>query len=109
MEVSNMIESMTMFPNKTSESVDLARDPWEIKEEICETIEEFEKEKNENITDMTTGVTFKALISLLLFVFFGAILAAALSDSVTNVIEKSSIVVAHYLATHSDKFMMVFR
>lgn len=104
-----MIESATIFPNKISESIYLVKDPREVEEKICETIEEFKKEKNKNITNTTTGVTFKTLVGLLFFMFFGAILSAALSDNVTNVIEKSSILVAHYLATHSDKFIMVFR
>ena len=103
-----MIESVTDFPNKISESIDLVRDHRKIEEKICETVEEFEKEKNENIKD-TIVVTFKSIVSLLFFVFFCAILAAALSDNVANVIEKNSISIAHYLATHSDKFTMVFR
>jgi len=90
-----MIESVTVFPNK---------EPEEDKKN-----EKNEKnEKNGNITD-TTGVTFKSLVSLLFFVFLCVILAATLSDKVTNVIVKDGVVAAHYLGTHSDKFPMMFR
>jgi len=104
-----MIESVTVFPNKAL-APDLESEPQEIEEKICEmVIEEPEKDKDkENIAD-TAGVTFKSLVSLLFFIFLCVILAAALSDNVTNVIAKDSIAAAHYFGTHGDKFPMVFR
>jgi len=93
-----MIESVAAVPDKTSELAGLARGVREIKE----------SEKNENIAD-TAGVTFKSVISLVFFIFFCAILAAALSDNVANIIGENGVAVAHYLGSHSDKLMMVLR
>ena len=99
MEVRDMIESVNVFPNKAL-APDLEIEPQEIEEEICETViedpekdkkskENKESEKSENIMD-TVRVTFKSLVSLLCFIFLCVILAATLSDNVTNVIAKNS-------------------
>lgn len=86
-----MIESVVAVPDKTLELADLARGSREIKE----------SEKNENIAD-TIRVTFKSVISLLFFIFLCAILAAALSDNVANIIGENGVTVAHYLGIHGE-------
>lgn len=81
---------------KTGDEVVESVNPKRLEEKDCATVfTEFEK--NENIAD-TAKVTFKLVISLLSFIFLCAVLAAALSDSVTNAVAKSSVAVAHYIS-----------
>ncbi len=81
---------------KTSDEVVESVNLEQVEEKNCATVfTEFEK--NENIAD-TAKVTFKSVVSLLSFIFLCAVLAAALSDSVTNVIAKNSVAVAHYIS-----------